>query len=212
MYLRNHIALAQPKVQMAEREYEFLNLSVAADYECRICHRVRSDSQQAQCCGATYCYSCAQRTTAQCPNCSAPSPILTQDEAERQKIDRLKIKCSHCIWKGELGDYQTHRSLRHPADLTASAATPDFPVSSSRAAEADTHAQEREYEWGFSRAVDDAEEEERDDNEESERHPLIELQQLAGEEQEPFDNDADESADNLTSKSTFFPHSPAKKW
>ena len=94
-------------------EYEFLDTSHAADYECMICHYVARDPQQAQCCGATYCSSCVRRTLSGCLNCRAPSLILIQDKAQRQRVNKLKVKCSHCDWTGEVADAQTYLTLQH---------------------------------------------------------------------------------------------------
>ena len=181
-----------------EQQYEFLDPSLTGDYECGICHHVPSDPHQAQCCGATYCNACARRTKTACSNCGAPSPVLTEDKAQRQKINKLKIRCLHCRWNGELGDYQTHRHSSVP------------PGSAASLSEADAHAQEREY-WQTPSGGRDEEEDDR------ERHPLIELQPLAAEDQEnDMDDGQDESSDyNLTSTPSFFTANLAtnrRKW
>ena len=202
---------AHAPIIMAElgQQYEFLDPSLAGDYECGICHHVPSDPHQAQCCGATYCNACARGTETACSNCGAPSPVLTEDKAQRQKINKLKIRCLHCRWNGELGDYHTHRhSDLPPAGGGGAAAS---------LSEADAHAQEREYhEWDLqtpSRGRDEEEEEQ----DSSERHPLIELQPLAAEDQDKdMDDGQDESSDyNSTSTPSFFTANLAtnrRKW
>ena len=186
------------------KEYTFLDPSIASTNECGICHHVPSDSQKAQCCGATYCMACArQATTTACPNCSAPSPILMQDEARPTKISKPNIKCSHCRWSGELGDYETHRSLQHPN--VPGGATPDFPVS--RSPEADAHTQEREYDLQTTGRA--AEEDEQDDFDGSERHLLIELQELVQEKGTATDHD--ESSDYNSSFTPFTASLATKK-
>ena len=155
-------------------EYEFLDSSLASDCECAICHYVTRDPHQAECCGATYCNPCIQRSrrslvapSSECPGCRAPSFVLIRDKARRQRANKLRIKCSHCEWTGELGDAETHAAQKHPH----LAGTPR----SGDTAHAHTH------DWSFRGDGDD-------EDAGNEHEPLIELKQLSA---------ADEEADGV---------------
>ena len=164
-------------------DYEFLDSSLAVDYECMICHYVTRNPRQAQCCGATYCSSCiarSRRTLAECPNCRAPSFVLIQDKAQQQRINKLRIKCPHCEWTGAVADIHTHTAIDH-RDLIG----PGPQAEVEQEAEALT-AHARTQDWSFYDAVDD------DDREGDEREPLIELKQLAAADNEPRKAESDE--------------------
>lgn len=162
-------------------DYQFLDSSLATDYECMICHYVAKDPRQAQCCGATYCRSCilrSRRTLAECPNCRAPSFILIQDKAQRQRINKLRIKCPHCEWTGAIADIQTHTDLEHP-NL---AIRPCAEEAIEEPAETTAHAYARDQlDWSFSefrKHSDHAADADEDDEAVDEFQPLMELKQL----------------------------------
>lgn len=160
-------------------DFEFLDSAMATDYQCMICHYVAKDPQQAQCCGATYCSSCITRsrsTRAECPNCRAPSFILIQDEAQQQKINKLKIKCPHCDWNGAVADIQTHTELEHPDFVTQE----EEPAHVLERAEVTAHARSQQ-DWSFSefQKSPSSHTADVDDDVGDECEPLIELKQLA---------------------------------
>lgn len=182
-------------------DYEFLDSALATDYECMICHYVARDPRQAQCCGATYCRSCiahSRHTLSECPNCRAPSFILIQDKAQRQRINKLKIKCPLCEWTGAVADIQTHTRLEHSTSIQRSAedeAEEAGPV----IAETTAHAFSRnQLDWSFSEfrkpsSVQDADE---DDDGGDEFQPLMELKQLHDKSPE-VENDEQQSNDGI---------------
>ena len=161
-------------------DYEFLDSSLAVDYECMICHYVTRNPRQAQCCGATYCGSCiarSRRTLPECPNCRAPSFILIQDKAQQQRINKLRIKCPHCQWTGAVADIETHTAIEH-ADLLGRRRVAEVEVEElEQEAEAPT-AHARTQDWSFSDTVDN--------REGDECEPLIELKRLAAADDEPL--------------------------
>ena len=124
-------------------DFEFLNPGLASSYECMICQYVVRNSQQAQCCGATYCRRCIsskKRSFVGCPNCRASSFILTQDKAQTQMINELRLKCPYCEWVGDLGSIHTHLGQEHPQVAVTSAASPVHVIGTSgrrRSADAD---------------------------------------------------------------------------
>lgn len=161
-------------------DYEFLDSELASSYECMICQYVVKDPQQAQCCGATYCRCCisrSRRSLAGCPNCRAPSFILIQDKAQAQRINKLRVKCPHCEWIGQLADIQIHLDQEHPQ----AAAISDDEISAyhddtaEREADISTHAQTQAASFSDFRTVQHAESNE-DMTHECE--PLIELKRL----------------------------------
>ena len=169
-------------------DYEFLDSALASDYECMICQYVTREPQQAQCCGATYCSSCisrSRRTLDDCPNCRAPAFILISDKAQRQRINKLRVKCPHCDWTGEVADIQTHLELDH-ADIIASAnKAVDFPTFVTEA-EAITHAHNRrdslereKRQLSFSEFQKPTGGHQEDGDEGDEREPLLELKPLS---------------------------------
>lgn len=178
-------------------DYQFLDSSLARDYECMICHYVAKDPRQAQCCGATFCRSCILRsrcTLTECPNCRAPSFILIQDKAQRQRINKLRIKCPHCEWTGAIADIQTHINLEH-SDL----ASAEEPIGET--AETTAHAYARDQlDWSFSEfrkpSSDQAADADEDDEAGDESQPLMELKQLQAADHESL-NDTQESSDEI---------------
>ena len=168
--------MAEQAAAVGGYEYEFLDTSHAADYECMICHYVARDPQQAQCCGATYCSSCVRHSLSGCPNCRAPSLILIQDKAQRQRVNKLKVKCSHCDWTGEVADAQTHLTLQHPQLVETPharvSATPHF---ADTTAHAHSHGSDFHKLSGASMDDEDFDDEPIGD----ERESLIELKQFA---------------------------------
>lgn len=161
-------------------DYEFLDSSLAVDYECMICHYVARNPRQAQCCGAIYCSSCiarSRRTSAECPNCRAPSFILIQDKTQQQRINKLRIKCPHCEWTGAVADIQAHTAIKH-TNLFGQRRVAE--VELEQEAEAHT-AHARTQDWSFSDTLDAEDEREGD-----EREPLIELKRLGSADDEPL--------------------------
>ena len=186
--------------------YEFLAPSLAADHECVVCRRVATNPQLTECCKATYCHSCARRQQNRgCSNCRAPSLAVFSDGTQRDKVNGLKIGCLRCSWNGALGDYEAHRSLRHPDTAVGGERPPDFPASSRDSGDGDRTAHA---EWTFSDLQNPAGIKEDSVEPEEERHgdereSLIELQQLGagGREASPVQ---DESTDYDASAKTSF--------
>ena len=185
-------------------DYKFLDSDLATDYECILCHYTARNPQQAQCCGATYCSSCierSRRTCPECPNCRAPSFILIRDEAQQRRINKLRIQCSHCEWTGALSDIQTHMALDHPDFEKPGAKEKSGPLSGS-APDSEREATEHAHslEWSFSdfqKPCDSHSADDEDDGPASdEREPLIELKRLATEEDHPSLNDSSENIVN----------------
>ena len=107
----------------------------------------------------------SRHTLPECPNCRAS---LIRGKAQRQRINKLMVQCSHCQWKGTVADVDTHNTLEHPeADLAEALATDVVDDRNRTTAHACSH------EWSF---ATDAEE---DDPIEDESEPLIELKLLA---------------------------------
>lgn len=104
-----------------DSDFLAVDAGLASQYECLICYHLARDPLQAKCCGATCCRHCVSQLDGanphasryECPNCRELSPAWIEDKAQRQKINKLKVKCSHCEWTGELADAHTHLESVH---------------------------------------------------------------------------------------------------
>ena len=159
-------------------DFEFLSPGLASSYECMICQYVARDPKQAQCCGAIYCHLCIsgkKRSFVGCPNCHASPFILTQDRAQVQKINELRLKCPYCEWIGDLGNIQTHLGEEHPQVAITSAVSPVHVLRSTGADDepaSSAHTYMRELDSSFCRSDNSG------SLEALETEPLIELNRL----------------------------------
>ena len=100
---------------------KFLDPDVASEYNCSICLSVSRDPQQTKCCGSTFCLYCIQEALASskgpsCSKCNSESVELIPDKAQRQKINKLKVRCpiEGCRCIVELADIEAHKRVPHP--------------------------------------------------------------------------------------------------
>ena len=108
---------------MEDVAYVFVNENVAELFNCGICYSVAKDPQQLLCCGAQFCKECIEAALQsdssrgrRCPHCRKPGAQPHPDLAQQQKINKLKVRCTHqgCDWVVDFSDLRLHVAKPHP--------------------------------------------------------------------------------------------------
>ena len=117
--------------------YKFIDQATSSKYACTLCYSVPKEPLKAQCCGATYCQSCAaghteyaessasaSQSTADpllsqnikvCFNCESEELQLLPDSSLEENIAKLRVECpvAGCGWVGELTEVEAHMTEPH---------------------------------------------------------------------------------------------------
>ena len=96
-------------------ELDFVDVSVAEEYQCPICLLVIKQPMLTSCCGYHFCKNCIKPIldkSSPCPMCKSGRFTVLLNKHHQRKIEELTISCLHkkagCEWTGPLSNLRDH--------------------------------------------------------------------------------------------------------